>query len=189
VPAGALTQPLGGKGIDGSPPSWVQLATTWALFVAIVLAVAAAVHAIAPDWLGGLGVRELPDRPALVFDIFVNNLLLALVALLAGWLAAGHRMAGRRLVAGAFVLLPALIVARSLATIGAVGGGDPAWLADASRWWLLEVGALAVSARTGLWLASHPQQRGDHGPTAIRRAVRVIVGALLLGAVVEVLTA
>jgi hypothetical protein len=187
--AGALSRRLAQTGLDEQPPSWAQLATAWALFAAVVLTVAAAVHGIAPGWLGDSGIRELPDRALLVLDIFVNNLLLAVVPLLGGWLAAGHRIAGRGVVAGAFLLFPALIVARSLATIGAVGGGDPSWLADSARWWLLEVGALAVATRTGLWLAMNPQRRDDDGPAALRRALRVVVGALLSGAVVEVLTA
>lgn len=187
--AGALSTPAAGADLDVRPPSWIQLATNWALFAAAVMAVAAAVHLAVPGWLGDSGVRELPDRPLLMLDIFFNNLLLALVPLFGGWLAAGHLSAGRRLVAGLFLLLPALIVARSLITVGAVGGGDPDWLADSARWWLLEVGALAVSTRTGLWLSRHPQLRDEHGPAAMRRALAVIVCALAVGATVEVLTA
>jgi hypothetical protein len=153
------------------------------------MAVAVGVHLAAPGWLGDSGVRELPNRPLLMLDIFFNNLLLALVPLFGGWLAAGHLTAGRRLVAGVFLLLPAVIVARSLVTIGAVGGGDPEWLADSARWWLLEVAALAISARTGLWLARHPQLREEHGPVAVRRALAAAVAALLMAALVEVLTA
>jgi hypothetical protein len=171
------------------PPSWIQLATTWALFAAVVLGVAVAVYLAVPGWLGDSGVRELPDRPLLMLDIFMNNLLLALVPLFGGWLAAGHLHAGRRLVAGVFMLLPAVVVGRSLVTVGAVGGGDPGWLANSARWWLLEVGALAVSARTGLWLARHPQLRDEDGPAAMRRALAVIVCTLAAGATVEVLTA
>jgi hypothetical protein len=190
VRAGALSSPdAAGARPEGRPPSWFQLATTWALFAAAVVAVAVAVHLAAPGWLGDSGVRELPDRPLLMVDIFFNNLLLALVPLFGGWLAAGHLTAGRRLVAGVFLLLPAVIVARSLVTVGAVGGGDPSWLSDSARWWLLEVGALAVSARTGLWLARHPQLRDARGPAAMRRALAVIVCALAAGATVEVLTA
>jgi hypothetical protein len=189
VRAGALSSPAPGADLDLRPPSWIQLATTWALFAAAVIAVAAAVHLAVPGWLGDSRVRELPDRPLLMLDIFFNNLLLALVPLFGGWLAAGHLSAGHRLVASVFLLLPALIVARSLVTVGAVGGGDPRWLANAARWWLLEVGALAVSTRTGLWLARHPQLRDEHGPVAMRRALAVIVCALAAGATVEVLTA
>jgi hypothetical protein len=189
VRAGALSRPAADARLDERPPSGIQLATTWALFAAAVMAVAAAVHLAAPGWLGDSGVRELPDRPLLMLDIFFNNLLLALVPLFGGWLAAGHLTAGRRLVAGVFLLLPALIVARSLVTIGAVGGGDPEWLADSTRWWLLEVGALAVSARTGLWLARYPQLREEHGPAAMRRALAGAVAALLIAALMEVLTA
>jgi hypothetical protein len=167
----------------------VQLATTWALFVAAVLVVTVTVRLVVPGWLGNLGERELPDRPLLILDIFVNNLLLAFVPLFGGWLAAGHLRAGRRVVAGVLLLLPAVVIGRSLVTIGAVGGGDPDWLADATRWWLLEVGALAVAAHTGLWLARHPEVRDERGPVAMRRALAAATGALLVAAVVEVLTA
>jgi hypothetical protein len=189
VRASALSRPAAAARLDERPPSWIQLATTWALFAAAVIAVAVAVHLAAPGWLGDSGVRELPNRPLLMLDIFFNNLLLALVPLFGGWLAAGHLTAGRRLVAGVFLLLPAVIVARSLVTIGAVGGGDPGWLADSARWWLLEVAALAVSARTGVWLARHPRLREEHGPAAMRRALAPAVAALLMAALVEVLTA
>ena len=172
-----------------APPSWSQLAATAALFATFVAAVAGAVHLAAAGWLGHSGVRELPDRPLLILDIFVNNLLLALVPLFGGWLAAGHLSAGRRSVAWVFLLLPAAIVTRSLATVGAVGGGDPTWLVDAARWWLLEVAALAVSTHTGLWLARHPQLRDEHGPAAVRHALVVVVTVLALAASVEVLTA
>ncbi len=171
------------------PPSWGELTMTWALFVALVLAVAGAVHLAARGWLGDAGERELPDRPLLVLDIFVNNLLLALLPLFGGWLAAGHLRAGHRPVAAVFLLLPAVVLARSLATIGAVGGADPGWLADAARWWLLEVAALAVAARTGHWLARHPQLREECGPMAVRRALALVVGALGVAACVEVLSA
>jgi hypothetical protein len=59
-----------------------------------------AVYLAVPGWLGDSGVHELPDRPLLMLDIFLNNLLLALMPLFGGWLAAGHLNAGRRLVAG-----------------------------------------------------------------------------------------
>ena len=136
--------------MGGSSPRRGRRSPRWSLPVAGV------VHLAAPGWLPD-DERELPDRPLLMLDIFVNNLLLALVPLLGGWLAAGHLNAGRRRLAAAFLLVPAVIVARSLVTIGAVGGSDPGWLADAARWWLLEVGALAVATRTGLWLARHPR--------------------------------
>jgi hypothetical protein len=184
-----LSSPAGIERVDQRPPSWTQLAATWAAFAAMVLAVAVAVRLAMPGWLGDSGVSELPDRPLLMLDILVNNLLIALVPLFGGWLAAGHLIAGRRLVAGVFLVLPALVVGRSLVTVGAVGGGDPSWLVDSARWWLLEVGALAVSARTALWLARHPQLRDEHGPAAMRRALAAAVGALLVAAPVEVLTA
>jgi hypothetical protein len=152
----------------------------------LVCTVAAAL--LAPDWLDGR-TRELPNRPLLIADIFTNNLLIALLPLIGGWLAAGHLLAGRRRLAWLFVLIPALVAARSVVTIGAVGGADPAWLWDAARWWLLELAALATASATGLWLARHPALRERHGPEATRRALTVIVTTLGAGAVVEVLTA
>jgi hypothetical protein len=185
VRAGALSIRTANEGA----PSWTHLARTWTILAAAVLGVAVAVRLTIPGWLGDSGERELPDEPLLMLDIFVNNLLLALVPLFGGWLAAGHLIAGRRIVAHVFLVLAAVVVARSLVTIGAVGGADPPWLADAARWWVLEVGALAVGAHMGLWLARHPQLRDEHGPDVIRRALVAIVGALVLAAVVEVLTA
>jgi hypothetical protein len=185
--AGALTRMAAPPG--KRPPSWMQLGFAWAAFATAVVAVAAVVHLAAPGWLGEAGERPLPDRPLLVLDIFLNNLLLALVPLLGCWLAAGHLTAGRRVVAGVFLVLSAVILARSLVTIGAVGGADPGWLADAARWWLLEVGALAIAARTGYWLASHPRLRDEHGAEAMRRALAAIVTMLLTASAVEVLTA
>jgi hypothetical protein len=188
VRAGALTSRAAAEPpLEAAPPSWGQLAATWAAFAAAVVAMAGVVHLAAPGWLPD-DERELPDRPLLMLDIFTNNLLLALVPLLGGWLAAGHLHARRRRLAAVFVLVPAVIVARSLATIGAVGGSDPDWLADAARWWLLEVGALAVATRTGLWLARHPHLRDQACPATLRRALCVIVGALAAAAGVEVLT-
>ena len=81
------------------------------------------------------------------------------------------------------------MVARSVVTIGAVGGADPGWLADAARWWLLELAALATAGWTGLWLVRHPERRERLGPAAARRALAVVVGALAAGAAVEVQTA
>ena len=138
--AGALSdgQPAAGRA-RAAPPSWVELARAWAALALAVLVSAAATALLAPGWLDG-PTRSLPDRPLLMLDIFFNNLLLALLPLIGGWLAAGHLLAGRRRLAWLFVLLPAVVVARSVVTIGAVGGADPGWLADAARWWLLELG-------------------------------------------------
>jgi hypothetical protein len=189
VRAGPLTAAPGAEaGLPSRPPSWRLLAGVWLGFVAVVLLVAGAVRLVAPGWLGD-GERELPDQPLLMLDIFLNNLLLALVPLFGGWLAAGHRLARRPAVAALFLLLAGVVVARSLVTIGAVGGADPAWLAEAARWWLLELAALATAACTGGWLARNPRLRNSHGPEAIRRALAVIVTALAVAAVVEVLSA
>ena len=161
---------------------------TWSVFVAVVLLVAGVVAGAAPDWLGG-STRQLPDSPVLIVDILVNNLLIALLPLLGGWLAAGYVLVGRRLLAAIFVLAPTVIVGRSLVTIGAVGGADPAWLAEAARWWLLELIALAVSWHAGCWLARHPDQREQQGRLAARRTVAIVVASLTGAAVMEVLTA
>lgn len=170
-------------------PAWRQLALAWIAFVAVVLGTAAIVAAIAPDWLGG-STRALPDSAGLIGQIAVNNALLALLPLFGGWLAASHRRAGRRVVALPFAIAPALITARSLLTIGAVGGADPAWLADAARWWLLELAAYAAAGYTGLWLVGHPEALDTPAaPRAMRRAFAVIAIALPAGAAVEVLTA
>lgn len=170
------------------PPSWRELTRAWAACVPIVLAATAVTLVVAPRWIGE-GEVELPDEPSLIVEIFLNNLQLALLPLIGGWLAAGHLLSGRRRIAALFVFPPAAIVLRSLLMIGAVGGADPAWLLDAARWWLLEIAALAVAARTALWLVRNPTMRDSHGPRAMRRAFATIVGLLATGAVVEVLTA
>lgn len=170
------------------PPTSGELARAFGAFVAVVLAVAAITLVVAPGWIGE-GEAELPNRPLLILDIFINNMLIVLVPLIGGWLAAGHRLVGHRKIALLFSLPCVVIVVRSLGTIGAVGGADPAWLADSARWWLLEVAALAIGARTGLWLARNPEQRERHGPRAMRRAVGPIVVILAAGALIEVLTA
>jgi hypothetical protein len=173
---------------NGAIPSWAALAVAWAALALAVLVSAAAAALLAPGWLDG-PTRPLPDRPLLMLDIFFNNLLLALLPLIGGWLAAGHLLAGRRWLAPLFMLLPTVVVARSVVTIGAVGGADPGWLADAARWWLLELAALAAAGWTGLWLVRHPELRERLGPAAARRALAIVVPALASGAAVEVLTA
>lgn len=172
----------------GAPLSWARLGWAWGWLVAAVLCVAATIAVVAPGWLDG-PTRELPDRLSLIADIFFNNLLQALVPLLGGWLAAGHLLAGRRAVASIFVVLPTLMVARSVLTIGAVGGSDAAWLADAARWWLLELAALAAASATGLWLVRNPELRERFGPPAMRRALAIVLATLATGAIIEVLTA
>jgi hypothetical protein len=175
VRAGSLSDgPPASARVDTASPSWPELVRAWATLALAVLATAAATALLAPGWLDGQA-RPLPDRPLLMVDIFFNNLLLALLPLVGGGLAVG--------------LLPALVVARSVVTIGAVGGADPGWLADAARWWLLELAALAAAGWTGLWLVCHPELRGRLGPAAARRALAVVLVALEGGAAVEVLTA
>lgn len=170
------------------PPEWRQIGRTWGACVAVVLAAATVTLVVAPGWIGE-GEVELPDEASLIVEIFLNNLQLVLLPLIGGWLAAGHLLAGRRRLAVLFVAAPALVVLRSLVTVGAVGGADPDWLLDASRWWLLEVAALAIAAHTGLWLARNPELRERHGPRAMRRAVGAAVVVLAAGALIEVLTA
>lgn len=177
--------------VDGHPPSWCELAATWAVLVALVLGVVGPVAVLFPDAFDG-PTRTLPNEPALMLAIFLNNLMLSALPLLGGWLAGARPASGQR---GArlsrllFLLLPALIVARSLFTIGAVGGSDLGWLLDAARWWLLELLALAAGVRTGLWFARHPKRRERCGRQATGRALGVIVGALAAGALIEVLSA
>jgi hypothetical protein len=187
VRAGALTRPAVRRA-DEAIPSWAALVRAWAALALAVLVSAAVTALLAPGWLDG-PTRALPDRPLLMLEIFFGNLLLALLPLIGGWLAAGHLLAGRRRLAWLFVLLPAVVVARSVVTIGAVGGADPSWLADAARWWLLELAALAAAGWTGLWLARHPRLRERLGPAAARRALAVVVTTLAAGASVEVLSA
>ena len=179
---------------DAPPPpgaaglSWRALAWSWALCIAVVVASAAVTALVAPAWLSD-DVRELPNDPLLMADIFVNNLLLVVLPLLGGWLAAGHLAAGRRRWAWLFMAPAAAIAVRSLLTIGAVGGADPTWLLGAARWWLLELAALGTASASGLWLVRHPAQRDDQGPAIVRRALVVAVGTLAGGAVIEVLSA
>ena len=193
-PAPAAPAPCGGRRprerqLAGTAPlSWGALGWSWVVCIAVVLASAAVTALVAPDWLGG-STRELPDDPLLMADILINNLLLVLLPLLGGWLAAGHRLAGRRRWAVVFVAVSGVVVTRSLLTVGAVGGADPAWLADAARWWLLELAALGTASATGVWLVGHPDLRADQGPAAMRRALVVIVPALVGATLIEVLTA
>ncbi len=172
-----------------TPPSWSTMARAWVALTGVVLVTAAVTAVVAPDWLAG-PTRELPDDPLFMAELFTRNLLLAVVIpLLGGWLAAGQRLEGRRIRAAIFVVLPGVIIARSLLTIGAVGGADLPWLADAARWWLLELVAVAAAGTTGLWLARHPHLRRTQGPAAIRRAAMIAASALACGALIEVLTA
>ncbi len=172
-----------------APPSWRALAKTWLAFVAIVLVTAAIFAVIAPDWLAA-PTRTLPDTTTMVVEIASNNLLIAIMVLLGGWLAAAHLRRGRRATAVPFALLPALVMTRSLLTVGAVGGADLPWLASAARWWLLEFVAYATVTHTALWLIRHPDvvyQPESH--RALRRALVLMTIALVVGAVVEVFSA
>lgn len=173
---------------ESEPPLFAFL-SSWALMVLAVVAVAGLTHLAFPRWLEGVPARELPERASLVADIFANNLLIAVTPLLGGWLAAGQLVRGRPAVAIAILALPALVIARSLMTIGIVGGGDLGWLLSASRWWLLEVAALAVSAQTVTWIALRPRLREEHAGAAMKRALSIVIVLLALAAIVEVFTA
>ena len=184
---GAERTPQRARGVPA--PSWATMALMWAALTAVVVASAAITAVVAPDWLDD-PVRELPNDPLLMAEVFTRNLLLAaVIPLLGGWLAAWHRLEGRRVAAAIFVVLPGVIIARSLLTVGAVGGSDPQWLAAASRWWLLELAAMAAAATAGLWLVRHPDQRATYGPAVIRRALVIAVSALVCATLIEVLTA
>ena len=177
--------------IGALPPSWSELAATWALLIGAVLAVATVVAVVSPAAFDG-STLTLPNEPELILSIFLNNFLLSVLPLLGGWLSArptSDQSAAERLARLLFLLIPGLIVARSLFTVGAVGGSDLGWLLDAARWWLLELLALAAGVRTGLWFARHPEQRERHGRKATARGLALIVGALAAGALIEVLSA
>ncbi len=170
------------------PPSSRQLAAAWLASVMVVVASAALVAMVAPTWLSSR-TRGLPHTVAMIAYIAANNLLIGLVPLFGGWLAAAQLRRGHRLRALPFAAVPALVMVRSLLTIGAVGGSDLPWLAGATRWWLLELVAYATASYTGLWLIRHPEtlyRRESH--RALRRALAVMVSALVAGAVVEVLS-
>lgn len=170
------------------PPSWRELAAAWVGFVMVVLATAAVVAVVAPDWLRS-PTRGLPHTAVMIADIATVNLLIALVPLVGGWLAAAYRRRGRRRMALAFALASGLVMVRSLLTVGAVGGADLPWLVGATRWWLLELVAYATASYTGLWLIRHPGTLyRPESHRALRRALAVMVATLVAGAFVEVLS-
>ena len=175
-------------GARSGPPARSYL-LAWAGLTAPVLLCAALTHAFYPRWLAGSPTRALPDQPSLVVDILANNLLVAVTPLLGGWLAARALARGRRLLATICLGWPILVISRSLTTLGVFGGGDLRWFAAASRWWLLELAALAVSLRTMVWLAACPERLDRTGREAINRALAVVVALLTAAALVEVLTA
>lgn len=185
-------------------PSILSIIRWWATFVLATLVVAGLIKVAAPTWLSdvdasgvaaavrmvaptvGTKTVTLPNDPLLAGDIFFNNFLLVLLPLLGGWLSRTSAQAPRILRCGLLVL-PAVIVGRSLLTVGAVGGADPAWLLDASRWWVLEVGALACGAHIGTWLAGSRHSRGDE-LNALRRGLLLSASLLVLAAAIEVFT-
>jgi hypothetical protein len=170
-------------------PSWREFAVTFAGLLLALLAVAGAAHFAAPASWRDLGARQLPNRASLAVGVFLNNLLIAATPVLGAWLAADHRQRGHRLAASLFAGLPVVVLVRSVGLIGLVGGLDPRWLVDASRWWSLELAALGISACTGWWLLRHPERRAADGPAVVRRATLGIVASLAAGALIEVFTA
>ena len=157
-----------------------------AVAVAVVLVSAAVVWAVAPaSWQSLITSEQRTDASALtVLSLWVNNVLICCLPVLAGVLA--HRLVirGRRGWARVVVTVAALGVTRSLLVIGLVGGLDPAWLAGAAAWWLLEVAALSACCAAG-W-----QAFGQTDSAAVSRRLAHALGfacaVLLLAAVVEV---
>lgn len=167
-----------------------DLARTAAVFAAgqvtVILATAAAVWGLAPQSWGSLITAEQrTDATALtVISIAVNNLVICCLPLLAGVYA--HRLVrrGRRRVARVVVAVAGLGITRSLLVIGLVGGLDPAWLARAAAWWVLEIAALSVCCAAG-WRAFR-----DADPTVVSRqlahALAFAAATVTVAAVVEV---
>ena len=154
--------------------------------IAIVVVVAGVVWAIAPaSWQSLIADEQRTDATALtVISILTNNLLICCLPLLAGTFAhrlvARHRQRWARLV----LAIAALGAARSLVTVGVVGGLDPRWLAGAAAWWIPEATALGVCC-TAAWQAFR-----DPDPSVASRqlahALTFACGLLGVAAVVEV---
>jgi hypothetical protein len=160
-------------------PGWLDHSTRGAIETAVTT--------VTPAGLTGDAV-ELPDEPGLAVDIFFNNFVQAFLPLLGGWLAASRR-GHRPLAVAVFLILPLAIAARSLFTVGAVGGADPAWLVDSSRWWLLEAAALGIGCTIGGRLALGRAPSADIRRLAALHGVAAIAVLLALAAIIEVFTA
>lgn len=154
--------------------------------ITVILSTAAAVWALAPlSWASLITAEQRTDATApTVISIAVNNLLICCLPLLAGVYA--HRLVrrGRRRLARVVVAVAGVGVTRSLLVIGLVGGLDPAWLACAAAWWVLEIAALSVCCAAG-WMAFR-----DTDPAVVSRqlahALVFAVAVLTVAAVVEV---
>jgi len=177
-------------------PSWtpahrdhgliVSAAVTAGVAITIVVTVALAVWALAPaSWQSLIAKEQRTDANAVtVVSIWVNNLLVCCLPILAGVFA--HRLAerGRRRWARIVIAVATLAAARSLLVIGFVGGLDPRWLAGASVWWIPETTALGAC-----WAAAwHAFRTADSAAASQRLACAFTFVCVLLGvaAVVEV---
>jgi len=166
----------------------VRTATAFAAGeLAVILAVALAVWALAPaSWQSLIVDEQHTDASLLtVISIWLNNVLICCLPVLSGVFA--HRLVarGRRGWAWVVVAVAALGVTRSLAIIGLVGGLDPAWLAAAAAWWIVEITAIGACCAAG-WLAF----RRDDVRAVSRRLAHALVfaaAALALAATIEVL--
>jgi hypothetical protein len=153
---------------------------------AIVLAVALGVWMLAPaSWHSLIVEEQRTDATALtVVSLWANNVLICCLPVLAGVFA--HRLVdrGRRRWARVAIAVAAVGSVWSLLVIGLVGGLDPAWLASAAAWWIVEVAALSTCCAAG-WLAF----REPNSAVASRRlahAMTFACAALVMGAVTEV---
>jgi uncharacterized protein YjeT (DUF2065 family) len=154
--------------------------------IAIVVAVAGVVWACAPaSWRSLIADEQRTDATALaVISIWTNNLLICCLPLLAGTFAhrlvARHRQRWARLV----LAIAALGAARSLVTVGVVGGLDPRWLAGAAAWWIPEATALGVCCAAA-WRAFREPDPGV-ASGQLGQALTFACGQLGVAAVVEV---
>lgn len=121
---------------------------------AVILATAVTVWSFAPgSWQAWIEDEQRTDASALtVISIWTNNVLICSLPLLAGVFAHRLTVRGHQGWARVVVALAAMAVIRSLLVIGLVGGLDPAWLAEASPWWVPEVLALGTCCAAG-WQA------------------------------------
>ena len=177
-------------------PSWTPVqrdhgltasaALTAGVAITTVVAVALAVWALAPtSWQSLIATDQRTDATAVtVVSIWVNNLLICSLPILAGVFA--HRLVerGRRGWARVVIAVATLGAGRSLLVIGVVGGLDPRWLAGASVWWIPETTALAAC-----WAAAWHAFRDRDSAAAsecLAHAFRFACALLGVAAVVEV---
>lgn len=169
--------------------SGLVVSGAWAsgIAIAIVVAVAGAVWAIAPaSWQSLIADEQRTDATVLeVISIWTNNLLVCCLPLLAG--AFAHRLVARhrRRWARLVLAIAALGIARSLVTVGVVGGLDPGWLAGAAAWWWIpEATALGVCCAAA-WRAFRDSDPGI-ASGQLGQALTFACGLLGVAAVVEV---